>query len=124
MSGNYGSDFNAGWAAGRASQATTEMLYSRFPNGGSVPVTAVVNLVILCIILCGTAGAVYEIRAWIHDMPFFLHHPWIKNTVYWVIGLCTYSLLFVLREFIRVLMAFAFLAFLAWMAYRYISAVI
>ena len=122
MSGNYGGDFNSGWAAARASQATTEMLQSRFPNGGAVPISAVANLVILCVILCGTAGAVYGVMGWIHDMPFFLHHPWIKNVVYWTVGLCTYSLLFVLREFIRALLTLAFLGLLVWMACSFIFA--
>ena len=91
---------------------------------GTSPARGLANLLILCLIISGTTAAVVGIRAWIHDMPFFLHHSGFKNAVYWTVGVCSYSLLWALREFIRVLMAIAFFGVVAWMAFGLILSAI
>ncbi|GAA5007414.1 hypothetical protein FNZ56_04130 [Pseudoluteimonas lycopersici] len=124
---SYGPDFNAGWASARASAEWDKIWQARWDHmraSGVDPVRGFADLWIFCFIICGTAVAVYGVREWIHDMPFFLHHVWIKNAVYWTVGLCSYSLLFVLREFIRILMQVAFLAFLVWMACSFVFAML
>ena len=122
MSRSYSGEYNRGYTDARSAQAVADVLNSRFPYGVAVSARSIANLVIFFVILCGTAAAVYGITSWIHDMPFFLHHVWIKNAVYWLVGLCTYSLLFVLREFIRALLTLAFLGLLVWMACNFIFA--
>lgn len=124
---SYGSGVNAGRAQGRADAESDRFFQEwaeRMRASGTSPARGLANLLILCLIISGTTAAVVGIRAWIHDMPFFLHHSGFKNAVYWTVGVCSYSLLWALREFIRVLMAIAFFGVVAWMAFGLILSAI